>query len=177
MIALHIQVTRCKASQLLMASSCTSLQTLPSKSISNLIITIDTYLAPRYLRWLSKVPKRGNTASHSNWIRCFYRSLMRIPFACFVQEPYLIAKLDSAEKAWKEMSVWFSCSELTFVFVASWNNKLIWDFVANSSSYGSEVTISYRMDILILELNRILLHYWTNQVLNFWSSLEKSTAL
>ena len=89
MIALHIHVTRCKASQLLMASSCTSLQTLPSKSISNLIITIDTYLAPRYLRWLSKVPKRGNTASHSNWIRCFYRSLMRIPFACFVQEPYL----------------------------------------------------------------------------------------
>ncbi|KAG2603542.1 hypothetical protein PVAP13_5KG777801 [Panicum virgatum] len=105
MIALRIHVTRCKASQLLMASSCTSLQTLPSKSISNLIITIDTYLAPRYLRWLSKVPKRGNTASHSNWIRCFYRSLMRIPFACFVQEPYLIAKLDSAEKAWKEMSV------------------------------------------------------------------------
>jgi hypothetical protein len=39
---------------------------------------------------------------------------MSIPFSWFLQEPYLIAKLDSAEKAWKEMSVWFVVQPLAF---------------------------------------------------------------
>jgi hypothetical protein len=39
---------------------------------------------------------------------------MSTPFSWLLQEPYLIAKLDSAEKAWKEMSVWFFVQLLAF---------------------------------------------------------------